>query len=111
MKKQAWTWTTPRLAEPARLVRWGHYGTPVLIFPTAGGDFEEIERFHLVGALGALIDQGPIQAYCVDGFCVRAWLSARPASRDAAQLLESYDALLCEDVVRLIREDCQDPRI
>src|SRR5581483_6639759 len=52
MQKQAWTWTTPRLSEPARLVRWGHFGAPVLIFPTAGGDFEELERFHLISALG-----------------------------------------------------------
>ena len=24
------------------MVRWGHFGQPVLVFPTAGGDFEEI---------------------------------------------------------------------
>ena len=29
---------------------------PVLVFPTAGGDAEEIERFHLVDACGDLID-------------------------------------------------------
>ena len=48
MQKQAWTWTTQRLPEPARMARWGHFGTPVVIFPTAGGDFEEIERFELM---------------------------------------------------------------
>jgi esterase/lipase superfamily enzyme len=111
MQKQAWTWTTPRLTAPARLARWGHFGTPVLIFPTAGGDFEEIERFHLIGALGGLIDQGKMKAYSVDGLAVRAWLSARVPSRDDARVLESYDSFLYEDVLRLIREDCQDPRI
>src|SRR5882724_6205619 len=56
MQKQAWTWTTRRLPQPGRMARWGHFGTPVVIFPTAGGDFEEIERFQLIAALGELID-------------------------------------------------------
>ncbi len=34
-----------------QLVRWGHFGTPVMLFPTAGGDAEEAERFHLIGAI------------------------------------------------------------
>ncbi len=43
----------PRAGTPSassarsRLVRWGTYGQPVLLFPTAGGDAEEIERFLL----------------------------------------------------------------
>ena len=35
---------SPRLQQHIGLGRWGHYGTPVLVFPTAGGDAEEIER-------------------------------------------------------------------
>ena len=42
--------TRDRVEREVSVVRWGDYGTPVLVFPTAGGDAEEIERFHLVGA-------------------------------------------------------------
>ena len=103
MQKQAWTWTTPLF--PARLVRWGHFGAPVLIFPTAGGDYEEIERFQLVAALASLIDQGRFKVYCVDGLNVRARLSGTPNIDDA------YDSYLCGDVLQRIRVDCQDPKI
>ena len=41
-------WYSRRLQQDIGLGRWGHYGTPVLVFPTAGGDAEEIERNHLV---------------------------------------------------------------
>jgi len=34
-------WYTHRLYQEVRLSRWGHYGRPVLLFPTAGGDSEE----------------------------------------------------------------------
>jgi esterase/lipase superfamily enzyme len=111
MQKQAWTWPTPRLPEPARLVRWGHFGVPVLIFPTAGGDLEEIERFHLIAALAELIDKGRIKAYSVDGIAVRACLSGTTSQADCLRLQDRYDSYLYEDVLPRIRQDCHDDRI
>jgi esterase/lipase superfamily enzyme len=111
MQKQAWTWTTARLPQTARMARWGHFGTPVLIFPTAGGDFEEIERFQLVAALGGLIDGGRIKVYSVDALAERAWLAANTPCQDRVSLQERYDAFLCEDVLQRIRSDCQNDRI
>jgi esterase/lipase superfamily enzyme len=111
MQKQAWTWTTRRLPQPARLARWGHFGTPVVIFPTAGGDFEEIERFQLIAALGELIDAGRIKAYSTEGAAVRAWLSATTSKPDCARLQDRYDSFVYEEVLQRIREDCHDDRI
>jgi esterase/lipase superfamily enzyme len=105
MQKQAWTWTTTRFPQPARLVRWGHFGVPVLIFPTAGGDFEEIERFQLVAALGSLIDAGRIKVYSVDGLAARARLAA------TTNIDERFDSFLYEEVLQRVRSDCQDARI
>ena len=111
MQKQAWTWPSPRFPEPARLVRWGHFGVPVLIFPTAGGDFEEIERFQLVAALAELIDKGRIKVYSVDALAVRATLSGTVSQADCARLKEGYDSYLYEEVLPRIRQDCRDDRI
>ena len=44
-------WYSSRLQEEVTLARWGEFGQPVLVFPTAGGDAEEIERFQLIRAL------------------------------------------------------------
>src|SRR5262245_51019099 len=81
MQRESWTWTSERLPVPARVVRWGHFGTPVLLFPTAGGDAEEVERFHLVGALRELMDKGRIKVFAVEGVAARTWLkgSCAPA--------------------------------
>jgi len=110
MQKQAWTWTTPHLPEPARMARWGHFGVPVLIFPTAGGDFEEIERFGLIAALEALIRDGRIKVYSIDGSAVRAWLSAATAT-SSRETQSRYDSFVYEDVLKRMRDDCQDPRM
>lgn len=93
------------------MARWGHFGTPVLIFPTAGGDFEEIERFELITALGGLIDAGRIKVYSTDGVAVRAWLSATLPAQDCARLQDRYDSFVYEEVLQRIREDCHDARI
>ena len=111
MQRQTWTWTAPRLRLPARLARWGHYGTPVLIFPTAGGDFEEIERFQLIAALAPLIDGGRIKVYSIDGTAARAWLAATTPAQDCARLQDNYDAFVYEDVLPRIRQDCRNDRI
>ena len=105
MQKQAWTWSTSRFPQTARMVRWGHFGAPVLIFPTAGGDFEEIERFQLVAALAPLIDGGRIKVYSVDALAVRARLSG------TTNIDDRFDSFLYEDVLQRVRLDCQDARM
>jgi esterase/lipase superfamily enzyme len=111
MQKQAWTWTTAHFPQAARMARWGHFGAPVVIFPTAGGDFEEIERFQLVAALGALIDGGRIKVYSVDALAVRAWLAANTSPQECLGLQERYNSFLYEDVLQRVRLDCQNDRI
>jgi esterase/lipase superfamily enzyme len=111
MQKQAWTWTTARLPQAARMVRWGHFGTPVLIFPTAGGDFEEIERFHLITSLADLIEKGRIKAYSIDGLAARAWLGGTMSPDDCARLQDQFDSFVYEEVLQRIRQDCQNDRI
>lgn len=108
MDKQTWTWNTQRLPEPARVVRWGHYGTPVLLFPTAGGDFEEVERFHLVGACQALLDAGRIKLYSIDSVAGKHWLRGEDSPEYCSKVQNLYDGFVYNEVLPLIRSDCKD---
>ena len=65
-------WLSDRMQQPISLARWGHFGTPVLVFPTAGGDAEEIERNHLVGACAHLVESGRVKLYSCDSVAGRA---------------------------------------
>ena len=108
--KTATEWYSGRVQQPVRLVRWGHYGAPVLLFPTAGGDAEEAERFHLIGALAGLIDAGRIKVYCCDSIAGRAWLEKKTA-KHCAWLQNQFDAMIYHEIVPAIRTDCQNPGI
>jgi esterase/lipase superfamily enzyme len=105
MQKETWTWASVRLAGPARVARWGHFGTPVLLFPSAGGDYEEVERFHLVRALSPLIGAGRIKVFSVDGVAAQTWLRGTGSPVDCARVQSSYDAYIDEEVVPFIRRD------
>lgn len=88
------------------MARWGHFGTPILLLPSAGGDFQEVEHFRLVEALGGLIGQGRIKVYSVDGLPARTWLGNAPAE-ECVRFEKRHDAFLCKEVVPRICRDCQ----
>jgi esterase/lipase superfamily enzyme len=115
MQKETWSWTSTRLpgpsAQPARLSRWGHYGTPVLLFPSAGGDFEEVERFHLVDAIKALVEAGRIKVFSVDGIAAHAWLRGTGAPEECAHAQQACEAFIYEEVVPRLRKDCHSDAI
>jgi len=59
-------WFSERMQQPVTVMRWGVFGQPVLVFPSAGGDAEEIERNGLVDACGPLLAEGRVKLYSVD---------------------------------------------
>ena len=68
-------WYSHRVQRDVRLSRWGHFGQPVLVFPTAGGDAEEIERWQMIRALRPLLAAGRIKIYSCDSVAGQAWFA------------------------------------
>ena len=109
--KLATGWRSERLNERVGVARWGSFGTPVLLFPTAGGDAEEIERFHVVGALQPLIDAGRIKVYSCDSVAGRTWLEGEGTERHRAWVQNQFHEFVARELVPAIREDCRTPGI
>lgn len=105
--KDVFRWQSPQLERDVQLVRWGHYGTPVMLFPTAGGDAEEVERFHLIRVLQPLLDAGRIKVYSTDSVAGRAWISGEHTGEYCSKLQNRYDAFIYREVTPAIRRDCQ----
>jgi len=109
--KEVVRWRSPRVEQDVQLVRWGHFGTPVLLFPTAGGDAEEIERFHLIGAVMPLIEGGRIKIYSIDSIAGKAWISKQHSPEYCSLLQNRFDAMVYHEIVPAIRSDCESPDI
>lgn len=104
-------WFSKSLRRSLSVSRWGHWGTPVLLFPTAGGDSEEIERFHLIGAVEPLITAGRVKVYSCDSVPGRTWLEGLHSEDQSAWIQNQYDRFVSEEMVPLIRRDCGGERI
>lgn len=98
------TWHSQRLGTDIALVRWGEIGRPVLVFPTAGGDAEEIDRFGLVNALGPLMADGRVKVYSVDSVAGRSWI-AKEDPRHSSWLQNQFDQMIRFEVVPAIHAD------
>jgi esterase/lipase superfamily enzyme len=98
-------WYSERLQQHIGLARWGHYGTPVLVFPTAGGDADEIERNGLVGACGPLIEAGRVKIYSCDSVAGRALLSKEGSPEHRMWLFNQFHACVVSEIVPAIRAD------
>ena len=99
-------WYSPRLEQDISLVRWGHFGQPVLLFPTAGGDAEEVERMHLIGVLGSLIEAGRIKVYSCDSVAGRALASKTGSVEHRCWLLKQFGEYIANEAVPAIHTDC-----
>jgi esterase/lipase superfamily enzyme len=109
--KLATGWHSERLGERVGVARWGNYGTPVLLFPTAGGDAEEIERMHVIGSLKGLIDAGRIKVYSCDSVAGRTWLEQAHGQRHGAWIQNQFHEFVARELVPAIRADCNSENI
>jgi esterase/lipase superfamily enzyme len=109
--KSKTTWRSDRMGVESTLVRWGHFGKPVLLFPTAGGDCEEIERFHVITVLQPLIDEGRIKVYSCDSVAGRAMLAQEGTPAHRMWMLNMFHQYIRHEVVPAIRTDCGDNEV
>jgi esterase/lipase superfamily enzyme len=98
-------WFSDRLQQDLTMARWGHFGTPVLVFPTAGGDAEEIERNHLVRACGELVESGRIKLYSCDSVAGRALAAGIGSTGYRMALLNRFHQAVRHEIVPAIQAD------
>ncbi|MFT3712065.1 MAG: alpha/beta hydrolase-fold protein [Archangium sp.] len=104
-------WYSQRLQRDVRMVRWGTFGQPVLCFPTAGGDFEEIERFLMIKVLSPLIDAGRIKLYSCDSIAGMAMVQQEGSGPHRQWVLNQFHQYIRHELVPAVRTDCENPNI
>lgn len=98
-------WFSHRVNRDITLARWGHYGVPVLVFPTAGGDAHEIERHRVVDHCRDLIDSGRIKMYSCDSLAGQAMTSHEGSPEHRMWLFNQFHQAIAHEVVPAIQAD------
>lgn len=105
--KIATRWYSQRLQREVSFTRYGSFGQPVLLFPTAGGDAEECERFQMMDVLAPLLDAGRIKVYSCDSVAGQALVSREGSPRHQMWLQNQFHQYIRHEVVPAIRMDCK----
>jgi esterase/lipase superfamily enzyme len=101
-------WYSPRIQQHITMVRWGYHGVPVLVFPTAGGDAEEIERNGLVGACWPLIEAGRVKLYSCDSVAGRVMVAKEGSLEHRMWVLGQFHETVRHEVTPAMRVDSGD---
>jgi esterase/lipase superfamily enzyme len=88
------------------LIAYGHYGRPVLVFPSEQGRAEDFENNGMVGAVADLIDAGRVKLYCVDSADGYSWSDNSVPTEERARRHGRYESWIVEQVLPWISDDC-----
>ena len=89
-----------------RIIVHGHWGRPVLVFPTERGSARDAESNGLVAAVDELLSAGRVKLYCVDSHDAASWSAADKPLEERARAHEHYESWILATAVPFIAEDC-----
>jgi esterase/lipase superfamily enzyme len=95
----------PGLGRAGTVVRYGHWGRPVLVFPAEAGSAWDFEANGMLDAVGDLVGGGRAKIYCVDSADDRTWSDRSVPLEERAQRHGAYAAWVQDHVVPWIGAD------
>ena len=107
MKIERHAWHSPRLGREMGIIVYGHYGHPVVVFPTSGGDEREYEGQGMIAALAHHIDGGRVKMFCVNSVNNDSWYNKQAHPRHRSYVQAMYDAYIAFEVAPFVRDNCR----
>jgi esterase/lipase superfamily enzyme len=107
MRREYHRWYSHRLGMDIGVVVYGHWGPPLIGFPTSAGDEWELENQGLIGSLADLIDGGRVKFFCVNSMNWAGFYNkgAHPFHRSWVQ--SQFDEYIRAEVVPFVHSSCQ----
>jgi esterase/lipase superfamily enzyme len=100
-------WFSHRLGRDMGIVVFGHWGQPLVTFPTSGGNEWEMRDMGIVGTLAEFIEAGRLKVFSVNHNASESFYNrgAHPYHRSWMQRM--YDGYLREEVVPFVHTHCR----
>ena len=108
MNREIHSWYSPRLNKEMEIAVYGHYGTALLMFPSAAADYLEYERFYLIDAIAPFVEAGKFKAFSINSINSESWLNEHMPPPYKAIRHQQYNDYITEEVVPFIRTKTSD---
>lgn len=89
----------------------GHWGHPILMFPSSGGQYTQNSDFGLVGSVMHLVEAGLVKLYNVETIDMLSFYDDHMNSETKIHNYELYMQFLKEELIPYIQEQCNTHRI
>lgn len=91
------------------VLAFGHFGAPVIAFPSGGGKYFDFEGNGMIRVLAPLIENGIIKLYCPPSIDKESWLDKNASIEWRGHVYNLYQHFFVNDLVPTIRHDCNSP--
>lgn len=102
-------WFSHRVGREMGLAVFGHFGPPMLAFPTSGGDEWEMRNQGMVDALAEFIDAGRLKLFTVAANSSESFYNRQAHPYHRSWMQRMYAEYVREEVVPFIWSHCQTP--
>lgn len=82
----------------------GHWGRPVLWFPSEGGSPHDFATHGMLEAVRGAIDEGRIKVFCVSSYDTESWSASWKPLSDRAKAHRAYEDWIIWQVLPFIRD-------
>ena len=88
-----------------QVLAYGHWGRPVVAFPSEDGEPRDWEERGIVDALGGLLEAGRIKLYCAPSFDRESWTNRDLPLEERAQRHGHYEWWVLTRLVPFVQAD------
>src|ERR1035438_10411909 len=85
LPREIFGWHSDRLGLDMPIVRYGNWGRPLLLFPTAGSDLLDCERFWLIKAIEHQIFAGKVSVFSINTINKMSWMNEGVDPRESGR--------------------------
>jgi len=102
---------SPAIGAEGGVLAYGHYGRPLLAFPSQEGNCDQYEERGMIEALAGPLEAGLVKVYAVDSFDSESWYREDLPLEARAQLHTRYEDWILNQVVPWIQADSHSAEI
>lgn len=102
---------SPALGRHVKVLAFGHYGTPLIAFPSGLGNYHDFENFGMIESVAGLIEAGRLKVYCPESNDGEAWLSDHWDLNQRTYRHRCYEDFFVNNLAAAIKFDCGSPHI
>jgi esterase/lipase superfamily enzyme len=102
---------SPAIGAAGSVLAYGHWGRPLLVFPSQEGPAWQYEERGMIDAIAGPIEAGRVKVYAVDSFDSGSWHRDELPLEERARLHGLYEDWIVNQVVPFVQADSQTAEI